>query len=180
LTESKEERSSMSEKTGGERSIQELEDMILTTLDHYFEIRRSEVEESKVRAGVGEYEEARRKLAEAEQALEELRSRTEELKAQALGTVMGDEAASELEEEVSELQQDVSELADAERAALERKKEAEERLRRSEQAFEGDLGETANDVAAFALRKADEIEAFKGRLDERFAEGRTSVLGAAT
>jgi hypothetical protein len=174
------ERSSMSEKTGGTRSIQELEDMILTTLDHYFEVRRSEVEESKERAGVGEYEEARRTLAEAEQELEELRSRTEELKAEALGAVMGDEAASESEEEVSELQEDVSELADAERAALGRKKEAEERLRRLEQAFEGHLGETASDIAAFALRKADEIDAFKNRLDQRFAEGKTSVLGAAT
>jgi hypothetical protein len=74
----------------------------------------------------------------------------------------------------------VSDARERTRAALERKREAEERLRRSEQAFEGDLGETADDVAAFALRKADEIEAFKGRLDERFAEGKTSVLGAAT
>jgi hypothetical protein len=178
------ERSSMSQKTGDARSIQELEDEILVALDHYFELRRSEVEESKESAGggsgFGEYEEARRKLAEVEQELEELRRRTEELKAEALGAVMGDEKAPELEEEVSELHEEVSELADVERTALERKKEAEERLRRSEQAFEGDLGETANDVAAFALRKADEIEVFKGRLDERFAEGRTSVLGAAT
>jgi chromosome segregation ATPase len=175
----------MSEKTGGERSIEELEDEILVALDHYFELRRSEIEESKESAGgggsgFGEYEEARRKLAEIEQELEELRRRTEELKAEALGAVMGDEKAPELEEDVSELQAEVCELADAERTALKRKREAEERLRRSEQAFEGDLGETANDVAAFALRKADEIEAFKGRLDERFAEGRTSVLGAAT
>jgi uncharacterized protein YhaN len=173
----------MSQKTGSARSIEELEDEILVALAQYFEVRRSEVEERKVSvggSGFGEYEEARSKLAEAEQALEELRRRTVELKAEALGAVMGGEEAPELEEEVSELQEEVSELADAERAALERKKEAEERLRRSEQAFEGDLGETANDVAAFALRKADEIEAFKGRLDERFAEGRTSVLGAAT
>jgi chromosome segregation ATPase len=174
----------MSEITGGKRSIDELEDEILVALDHYFELRRSEVEEKKGSAGgdsgFGEYEEARRQLAEVEQELDELRRRTVELKAEALGAVMSDEKASELEEEVSELQEEVSELTDAERTALERKKEAEERLRRLEQAFEGDLGETADDVAAFALRKADEIEAFKGRLDECFAEGRTSVLGAAT
>jgi chromosome segregation ATPase len=175
------ERSSMSETTASEKPIEELEDAILMALDHYFEVRRSEVEESKQRAGSGfeEYEEARRKLAEVEQELEELRRRTEELKAEALGAVMGDEEVFELEEEVSELQEEVSELADAERAALERKKEAEERLWRAEQAFEGDLGQTANDVAAFALRKADEIDAFKGRVDQRFAKGRTSVLGAA-
>jgi chromosome segregation ATPase len=176
----------MSEITSGERSIEKLEDEILRALDHYFKLRRSEVEESKQRAGsgFGEYEEARRKLAEVEQELEELRRRTEELKAEALSAVMEDEEALELEEDVSEVQEEVSELADAERAALERKKEAEERLRRrlrrSERACEEDLGETANDVAAFALRKADEIEAFKGRVDQRFTEGRTSVLGAAT
>jgi uncharacterized protein with PhoU and TrkA domain len=85
-----------------------------------------------------------------------------------LGAVRGDEEASELEEEVSKLQEEVSsELVFAERTALERKKPAEERLRRAEQAFKGDLGETADDVAAFVLRKADEIDAFKGRLDER-------------
>ncbi len=175
----------MSEKTGGERSIEEIEDEILEALDHYFELRRGEVEGRKESAGgggsgFGEYEEARRKLAEVEQELEEIRHRTAELKAEALGAVMGSEEASELEEEVSELHEELSELTDAERAALERKKEAEERLRRSERAFEGDLGETADEVAAFALRKADEMDAFKGRLDERFAEGRTSVLGAAT
>ncbi len=175
----------MSGKTGGERSIQEIEDEILVALDHYFELRRGEVKGRKESAGgggsgFGEYEEARRKLAEVEQELEEIRHRTAELKAEALGAVMGEEEASELEEEVSELHEELSELTDAEKAALERKKEAEERLRRSERAFEGDLGETADEVAAFALRKADEMDAFKGRLDERFAEGRTSVLEAAT
>ena len=134
------ERSSMSEKTSGARSIEELEDEILVALDQYFEVRRSEVEERKESAGggtgFGEYEEARRKLAEVEQELEELRRRTEELKAEALGAVMGDEEAPELEVEVSELQEEVSELADAERSALERKREAEERLRQSEQAGE--------------------------------------------
>ena len=174
----------MSEKTGGERSIEEIEDEILAALDHYFELRRGEVEARKESAGggsgFGEYEEARRKLAEVEQELEEIRHRTAELKDEALGAVMGGEEAFELEEEVSELHEALSELTDAEKAALERKKEAEERLRRSERAFEGDLGETADEVAAFALRKVDEMDAFKGRLDERFAEGRTSVLEAAT
>ena len=172
----------MSETTGGQRSIEELEDAILMALDHYFEVRRSEVEESKERAGASgfeEYEEARGKLAEAEQELAEFLRSTAELKAEALSAIMRGEEASELEEEVSKLQEEISELADAQRIALERKKEAEERLRWLEQAFEGDLGETANDVAAFALRKADEIDALKGRLDQRFAEGKTSVLGAA-
>jgi hypothetical protein len=95
----------MSEKTGGERSIEILEDTILVALDHYFELRRSEIEESKQSAGGGsgirEYEEARRQLAEVEQDLDELRRRTEELKAEALGAVIGDEEASKLEEEVS-------------------------------------------------------------------------------
>jgi Recombinase len=93
----------MSEKTGGERSIEILEDTILVALDHYFELRRSEIEERKgsVGSGFGDYEEARRQLAEVEQDLEELRRRTEELKAEALGAVMGDEEASKLEEEVS-------------------------------------------------------------------------------
>jgi chromosome segregation ATPase len=171
----------MSEKTGGERSIEELEDSILMALDHYLEVRRSDVEESKERtgSGFGEYEVARRKLAEAEQELEEIRRRTEVLRAEALVAVVGAQKASELEEVVSELQEEVSELTDAERTALGRKKEVEERLRRSEQAFEGDLGETADTIAAFALRKAEEIDAFKGRLDQRFAEGRRSVLEAA-
>ena len=61
-----------------------------------------------------------------------------------------------------------------------RKEEAEETLRRAELKFEGDLGLAADAVADFALHKIDEIEAFKTRLDLRFAEKRTSVLKAAT
>ena len=64
--------------------------------------------------------------------------------------------------------------------AQSRKEEAEETLRRVDLDFEGDLGLAADAVAAFALHKIEEIEALKNRLDQRFAEGRTSVLKAAT
>jgi chromosome segregation ATPase len=172
----------MSNSTGDERLVEELETAVLVALDRYFEVRRTEVEKGKARAGTGfgEYEEARSQLVEAEQVLEELRHSTAQLQTEALGTVTGSVEAAELEQELSELQGEVHELADAEKAALERKREAEERLRRAEQAIEGDIGEIADGVAAFALQKAEEIDAFKGRLDQRFAEGRTSVLGVAT
>jgi exonuclease VII large subunit len=172
----------MSDSTGGERPVEELEAAVLVALDRYFEIRRTEVEKriEKAGAGFGEYEEARRQLVEAEQELEELRRSTAELQTDTLGAVTRSVEATELEQEVSALQEEVRELADAEKTALERKMEAEERLRRAEQAINGDIGELADGVAAFALRKAEEIDAFKGRLDQRFAEGRSSVLGAAT
>lgn len=35
-------------------------------------------------------------------------------------------------------------------------------------------------MAAFALQRAEEIDTFKVRVDQRFVEGRTSVLGAAS
>ena len=172
----------MSNSTGGERPFEELEAAVLVALDRYFEVRRTEVVKRKERAGAGfgEHEEARRQLVEAEQELEELRRSTAELQTNALGAATGSVEATELEQEVSELQDEVSELADAEKTALKRKRDAEERLRRAEQAIDGDLGEIANGVAAFDLQKVEEIDAFKGRLDQRFADGRTSVLRVAT
>jgi hypothetical protein len=50
----------------------------------------------------------------------------------------------------------------------------------SESGIEGDLELAADAVAAIALHKIDEIEALKAHLDQRFADGRTSVLEAAT
>jgi chromosome segregation ATPase len=172
----------MSNSTGGERSVKELEAAVLVALDRYFEVRRTEVEKRKESAGAGfgEYEETRRQLVEAEEELEDLRRSTAEVQMDALDAVTGNVKATELEQGVSGLQEEVSELANAEKAALKRKREAEERLRQAEQAIGGDLGEVADGVAAFALQKVEEIEAFKGRLDRRFAEGRTSVLGVAT
>jgi hypothetical protein len=85
-----------------------------------------------------------------------------------------------LEKEVSELQAEVRDLAEVEKAAQERKEDAEELLRRTELEFEGHLGEAADMVAAFALHKVEEIDAFKSRLEQRFLEGRTSVIKGAS
>ena len=104
----------------------------------------------------------------------------ETVKAEAIEAVAGSSETSELEEGVSELQVELSELVESEQSALRCKKEAEERLERVRQNIGGDLGEAAEGIAAFALLKAEEIDAFKGRLDQRFAEGRTSVLRLAT
>jgi ribosomal protein L12E/L44/L45/RPP1/RPP2 len=41
------------------------------------------------------------------------------------------------------------------------------------------LTEAGNALAAVALAKAEEIDALKNRVDQRFAEGRTSVLRLA-
>ena len=178
----------MYEVPGSERSAEELEAAILEALDLYFETRRHEVEGSKRRAGPAfeAYEEARRQLAEVQEELEGIRRRTEELGAHTVDACVGASEASDLQEEISDLQQEISDLqqevrglAEAEKAAQRRKEEAEETLWRAELDFEGDLGLAADGVAAFALHKVEEIEAFKARLDQRFAEGRTSVLGAA-
>ena len=112
--------------------------------------------------------------------LVELRRRAAELQMEAVDTIVGGGEVSDLEEGVSELQQEIHDLAEAEKAARKRKEAAEESLRRVELDYGGDLGEAADRVAAFALQEAEEIDGFKGRLDQRFAEGRTSVLGAAT
>ena len=178
----------MYEKTESERAVEELEAAILEALDLYFEARRREVQESKGRAGPAfeAYDEARRQLAEAEEELEEIRRRTDELKAGTVDAVVGDNETTELRKDISELQRDITELreevrvlAEAEKASRKRKDEAEEKLRRAELAFKGDLGLSADRIAASALRKVEEIDAFKAQLDQNFKKGRTSVLGAA-
>ena len=89
---------------------------------------------------------------------------------------------SELEEGVSELETELSELAlaEAEQSALGRKREAEERLRSlTGQDIGEHLAEASTGLAAIALAKAEEIDALKDQVDQRFAEGRTSVLRLA-
>ena len=167
------------ETTGGKRSIEQLEDAVLGALDLYFEALLHEVAGNPRRVGpaVGAYDEARRHLAEVEEELEGIRRRTEELKAGTVDAVVGGTEVSELGDELSELQEEVRALTQAEKTVRRRKEDAEEALRRTELGFEGDLGLAADRVAALALSKVEEIDAFKARLEERFAEGRTSVLG---
>jgi hypothetical protein len=175
----------MSEPTGAEGPIEEVETELFRSLDRYFELRRREVEQSIERAGTEfkNFDEARRQLMEAEKELEQIQQRTEELKGEALNAIVGSSEASELEERVSgvsELETELSELAEAEQSALGRKREAEERLRGlTGQEIGEQLAEASNGVAAVALAKAEEIDAFKDRVDQRFAEGRTSVLRLA-
>jgi hypothetical protein len=173
----------MSETTGAKGPVEELEAEVFRALDRYFESRLRQVEDSKERvggAGLKAYEEARQQLAQAEQELEQIQYRTAELKAQALDTVVGSSEVSELEEGVSGLQDELGELAEAEQSALVRKREAEERLRQTEQDFGENFAEATNDLAAVALAEVEKIDAFKGRVDQRFAEGRSSVLEVAT
>jgi hypothetical protein len=98
-----------------------------------------------------------------------------------LNAIVESREASELEEGVSELETElISELAEAEQSALGRKREAEERLRSlTEQDIGKHLTEASNGLAAIALAKVEEIDALKNRVDQRFAEGRTSVLRLA-
>ena len=167
--------------TGEERRIQDLETKVLGALDLYFETRCREVEDYKKSAGAEfeAYEVVRRQLAEVEEELVELRRRAADLQVEAVDTIVGGDEVSDLAEGVSELQREIHRLAEAEKAARKRKEEAEESLRRVELDYGGNLGEAADRVAAFALQKAEEIDGFKERLDQQFAEGRTSVLGAA-
>jgi exonuclease VII large subunit len=173
----------MSEPTGAEGPIEEFETELFRSLDRYFEVRRREVEESIERAGTEfkYFEEARRQLVEAEKELEQIHQRTVELKGEALNAIVESREASELEEGVSELETElISELAEAEQSALGRKGEAEERLRSlTEQDIRKHLTEASNGLAAIALAKVEEIDALKDRVDQRFAEGRTSVLRRA-
>ena len=171
----------MRETTGGKRSLEELEDSVLGSLDFYFEALLAEVSETPRRLGpaVESYEEARRQLAEAEEELERIRRRTKELNASTVESLAQGSNASELGNEISELQEEVGDLIQAEKTAQTRKEGADETLRRAELDFEGDLGLTADQLAALALSKVEEIDAFKARVDQRFAEGRTSVLEAA-
>jgi chromosome segregation ATPase len=173
----------MSEPAGTEGPIEEIE--IFRALDRYFEVRRREVEQSIERAGTEfkNFQEARRQLMEAEQELEQIQQRTAELKGEALSAIVESSETSELEEGVSgvsELETELSELAEAEQSALGRKREAEERLRSlTEQDIGTHLAEASNGLAAIALAKVEEIDALKDRVDQRFAEGRTSVLRLA-
>jgi predicted RNase H-like nuclease (RuvC/YqgF family) len=173
----------MSEPTGAEGPIEGFETELFRSLDRYFEVRRREVEESIERAGTEfkNFQEARRQLMEAEKELEQIQQRTAELKGEALNAIVESSEASELEEGVSELETElISELAEAEQSALGRKREAEERLRSlTGQDIGEHLAEASSGLAAVALAKAEEIDALKNRVDQRFAEGRTSVLRLA-
>ena len=172
----------MSEPTGAKGPIEEVETELFRSLDRYFEVRRREVEESIERASTEfkNFEEARRQLMEAEQELEQIQQRTAELKGEALNAIVESSETSELEEGVSgvsELETELSELAEAEESALGRKREAEERLRSLTELDIGEhLAEASSGLAAIALAKAEEIDALKERVDQHFAEGRTSVL----
>jgi chromosome segregation ATPase len=170
----------MSETTGANGPIEEFEADVFRALDRYFEARLREVARNQKGVGgaVEIYEAARRQLTEAEEELEGIRYRTEELKASTMDAVVGSSDAGELGEEISEVQEELRDLTQAEESAQRRKEDAEETLRRAEVDFEGDLGLAADEVAALALSKVEEIDAFKARLDQRFAEGRMSVLGA--
>jgi predicted RNase H-like nuclease (RuvC/YqgF family) len=172
----------MSEPTSAEGPIEEVETELFRSLERYFELRRREVEQSIERAGTEfkNFDEARRQLMEAEKDLEQIQQRTEELKGEALNAIVGSSEASELEEGVSDLETELSELAEAEQSALRRKREAEERLRSlTGQDIGEHLAEASTGLAAVALAKAEEIDALKDRVDQRFAEGRTSVLRLA-
>jgi chromosome segregation ATPase len=171
----------MSETTGANGPIEEFEADVFRALDRYFEARLREVASNPKGAGgaVEIYEAARRQLTEAEEELEGIRHRTDELKASTMEAVVGSGGAGELGEEISEVQEELRDLTQAEESAQRRKEDAQETLRRVGVDFEGDLGLAADEVAALALSKVEEIDAFKARLDQRFAEGRTSILGAA-
>ena len=172
----------MSEPTGAKGPIEEVETELFRSLDRYFEVRRREVEQSIERAGTEfkDFQEARRQLVEAEKELEQIQQRTAELKGEAFNAIVESSEASELEEGVSELETELSELAEAEESALGRKREAEERLRSLTELDIGEhLAEASSGLAAIALAKVEEIDALKNRVDQRFAEGRTSVLRLA-
>ena len=165
-----------------EGPIEEVEAELFRALDRYFQVRRREVEESIERAGTDykNFEEARRRLVEAEKELEQIQQRTEELKGQALNAIVESSEASELEEGVSGLETELSELAKAEQSTLERKRDAEEKLQSlMEQDIGKHLADASSAVSAVALAKAEEIDALKDRVEQRFAEGRTSVLRLA-
>jgi len=170
----------MSEPAGTEGPIQEFE--IFRALDRYFEVRRREVEQSIKRAGTEfkNFQEARRQLVEAEKELEQIRHRTADLRGELLNNIVEGSEASELEEGTSGSETEFRELAKVEQRALGRKRDAEEMLRRlTGQDIGEHLTEAGNALAAVALAKAEEIDAFKDRVDQRFAEGKTSVLRLA-
>ena len=86
--------------TGDEKRMQELEAKVLGALDLYFETRRREVEENKKNVGAEfeAYEGVRRKLAEAEEELVELRRRAAELQIEAVDAIVGGGEVSDLAE----------------------------------------------------------------------------------
>ncbi len=172
----------MSEPTGAEGPIEECEAELFRVLDRYFEVRRREVEESIEKASTEfrNFQDARRQLMEAEKELEQIQRRTAELKGEALNAIVESSETLELEEGVSELETELSELAEVEQRVLVRKRDAEERLRSlTGQDIGEHLAEASSGLAAVALAKAEEIDALKDRVDQRFAEGRTSVLRLA-
>jgi chromosome segregation ATPase len=172
----------MSEPTGAEGPIEEFEIEVFKALDRYFEVRRCEVEQSIERAGTEykNFQEARRQLMEAEQELEQIRHRTAELKGEAMNTLVEGSEPTELEEGMSRLEKELAELAGLEQSVLERKKDAEEMLRRlTGQDIGEHIAEASSAVSAVALAKAEEIDAFKDRVDQHFAGKKTSVLQLA-
>ena len=172
----------MSEATDDRKPTEELEGAVFEALDHYFEVHRREVAESREREGAEfvRHEELRRQLAEAEGKLLEVHARLEELKVQASTAVIQSEEAPELEEEVSALQAEIHELTEVEKAAQERKEEAEKTLQQLGDDLDADIGLAMNRVAGTTLQKVEEIDAFKERLDQHFVEGRTFVLKKGT
>src|ERR671911_2511046 len=107
-------RNSMSEPTGAKGPIEEVETELFRSLERYFEVRRSEVEQSIERAGTEfkNFQEARRQLMEAEQELEQIRHRTADLKGEVLNNIVEGSEASELEEGMSGLETEFGELAE--------------------------------------------------------------------
>ena len=172
----------MSEPTGAEGPIEECEAELFRALDRCFEVRRREVEENIERAGTEykNFQEARRQLMEAEKELEQIHQRTAELKGEVMNTLVEGSEATELEEGMSGLEKELAELAELEQSALGRKKDAEERLRSlTGQDIGEHIAEASSAVSAVALAKAEEIDAFKDRVDQHFAGKKTSVLRLA-
>ena len=172
----------MSEPATAEGPIEKFEIEVFKALDRYFEVRRCEVEQSIERAGTEykNFQEARRQLMEAEQELEPIRHRTAELKGEAMNTLVEGSEATELEEGMSGMEKELAELAELEQSALGRKKDAEEMLQRlTGQDIGEHIAEATSAVSAIALAKAEDIDAFKDRVDQHFAGKRTSVLRLA-
>ena len=97
-----------------------------------------------------------------------------------MDTLVEGSEASELEEGMSGSETEFGELAEVEQSALGRKRDAEERLRRlTGQDIGEHLAEASSAVSAVALAKAEEIDAFKDRLDQHFVGKKTSVLRLA-
>ena len=97
-----------------------------------------------------------------------------------MSTLLQDSDATELEEGMSGLEKELAELTELEQSALGRKQDAEDMLQRlTGQDIGEHIAEASSAVSAFALAKAEEIDAFKDRVDQHFAGKRTSVLRLA-